>query len=1155
MSMLRNKVFVLLLLLLAFGYACLAQETITVPDDYLTIQAAIDAANPGDTVYIKAGRYTENITITKPLHLVGEDRTKVVIQPADTEKDVIAVELSDGEVSISGIRVSDGHTGIYAVASIGSLIMLKDVIVAKNQFGVVTFGDGLFFIKGSYFVNNISTGLQLGNAITMVKSSEILLGGTGLVLVGSVNVTLNNNLIGLCRVGIYTHTQSCGWTNAEKVFRGAIAGAGNRVYVQETALCPDYPGSPWPDEFIDKAWGDRIAKAADDDSRGVSLYGGQDYEGALNAFQSGLALLENAPFSLLTADFNNNIGNAYTDMGNYKDALISFQSARAVFISYGMDVNVAKTDNNIANVYINLGRYEDAVKAYQSARAVFASHGMDVDVATIDMNIGNVYSYRRRYEDAVKAYQSARVVFVAHNMDVKVAIIDQDIGVVYEEIGQYENALNSFQSARLVFANHGMDVYVAHVDGDIGIVYYYLGRYKDAIAKYQSAQAVYKSHIMDIDVARTDQNTGSIYGNLGRYEDALAKFESARAVFASHEMDVDAAKCNQGIGVVYDDLGRYEEAIAAYKSAQAVFATHGMDVDVATINMNIGVVDYHRGRYQDAPGNYNKALGILDQVPPVTGMEYSYPALRWVILENEGECYEKLSKWKEAREAYRGAITVIESLRGCMRSAELKTSWQEKTQYVYELLIKLLIDHGEGTAAFPYAERCRARTFLDALYQGSIKPNQLISPEAGISSGAIDPDVIDEAIASGQGELKASEAVLEYFVTDTGIYLWVVTSDGISAPIFIKYPREQLMKDVITLRQTLESSNLDQITRTQLLSKFLTSFYAKLVKPGLDKLTGKKVDTLIFIPSGPLWYLPFSALQATDQETGTASYLIEHYTIAYLPSLASLSALTKEGAQPVPEKPMIALADPAISVTQLQTSSKCAVEPLPRYPGLVQAAEEFADALVGGDTGERYVYAGSKAQEGVAYTVEGEKVEVYAAHGQFNPYVPLQSKLLLAPGGETTRVQSDSRVPDGNYHAWEALLTDHRGTELVVLAACESLLPHLGEMKGAMAVLGDEECDQVKLTSDQLEQIVVGDEVVGLARAFLSSGAEAVLGTLWLANSTAVQKVLVSMAKYHKNKGETWAQALAKAQRDLIKDAAFTNPWLWAPYQLIGRWR
>ncbi len=1274
-----GKALALMLLLLAVGSTCLAQQTITVPDDYPTIQAAIDAAQPGDIVYIRAGRCTENITITKPLQLRGAGRTKVIIQSSDPKKDVITVELSYGNVEIQGLEVTGGDTGISVKVAGGSQAKITSIIAYRNKYGVVAFGSGTLIITVSYLIDNEVFGLFIAASNAHVWDNEVLRGGTGILLLGKVNVTLEGNLIGLCEWGIDTYTSGCGWEKGESRFSGKVTGTGNRINGLKTNLCPAYPGSPWPDGFIDSAWGDAIAKAADTFNRGMTLYNDQDYESALVAYTAGLRLLANAPFPLLEAYFNNSIGVVYKELGRYEDALAKYKSARAVYVSHGMDVDVADIDTNISsvyaelgwykdalakyrsaravfaahnmdvtvatidqnigNVYKELGRYANALSKYRSARAVFVAHNMDVDVAKIDQNIGNVYAHLGRYEDALNAYKSARAVYLARNMDVDVAKIDQNIGIVYADLGQYEDALAAYQSARAVYAAHNMDVDVAGIYANIGNVYEGLGQYEDALAAYQSARAVYAAHNMDVTVATIDANIGVAYRKLGRYEDALTAYRSARAVFASHGMDVGVATINQGIGVVHEELGQYEDALAEYQSARAVFASHGMDVGVATIDQSIGVVHEELGQYEDALaeyqsaravyvshnmdvdvatidqniGNvykelgryanalskyrsaravfvahkmdvdvatidtnigvvydklgkhknalssYNEALDILDKKPPAAGMNYSYPTTRWVIYNNMGIANEDLQNWDAARQSYEKSIAVIESLRGYMRSEKLKTAWQEKTQYVYEHLIKLLYQMEQGSNAFPYAERCRARTFLDALYQGSIKPSQLISPEAGISSGAVKPSVIDAAIGASRKELRPNEAVLEYFVTQDGIYLWVITGDGISAPIFIKYSRDQLMRDVITMRKTLESNNPNQST----LAEFLTSFYTKLVKPGLDKLTGRKIDTLIFIPSGPLWYLPFAALEMSDQEKvpsgglGVRSpYLVERYTIAYLPSLASLSALTKEGAQPVPEKPMIALADPAISATQLQTSSKCAVKPLPRYPGLVKAARSFADELVGSDTGKQYVYAGSKAQEGVAYTVVGEKVEVYAAHGQFNPSVPLESKLLLAPGGEATRVQSDSRVPDGNYHAWEALLTDHRGTELVVLAACESLLPHLEEVKGALAVLGNKKCNQVTLSSNQLEKIVVGDEVVGLARAFLSSGAESVLGTLWLANPTAVGKLLVAMGAYRKG-GDSWAQALAEAQRNLIKDTASSNPnpWLWAPYQLIGRWR
>ncbi|MCS7240640.1 MAG: CHAT domain-containing protein, partial [Candidatus Bipolaricaulota bacterium] len=188
-----------------------------------------------------------------------------------------------------------------------------------------------------------------------------------------------------------------------------------------------------------------------------------------------------------------------------------------------------------------------------------------------------------------------------------------------------------------------------------------------------------------------------------------------------------------------------------------------------------------------------------------------------------------------------------------------------------------------------------------------------------------------------------------------------------------------------------------------------------------------------------------------------------------------------------------------------------------------------------------------------AYRPAGHEVVLYACHGVFNPIAPLASKLLLAPEREAY-APGDPRVPDGNFHAWEVLLTDHSGVELVVLGACETLLPAFRNLQGTLAVLAGEECERVELTAEQLEDITSGDEVVGLVRAFLSTGAQSVLATLWQANPLAVEALLVRAAE-HRLAGKSWAQALTLAQRELLQSHAFAHPWFWAPYQLVGRWR
>lgn len=53
--------------------------TIRVPDDYPTIQEAINAASPGDTIQVAAGTYYERVTVNKTVTLIGEDPLTTII--------------------------------------------------------------------------------------------------------------------------------------------------------------------------------------------------------------------------------------------------------------------------------------------------------------------------------------------------------------------------------------------------------------------------------------------------------------------------------------------------------------------------------------------------------------------------------------------------------------------------------------------------------------------------------------------------------------------------------------------------------------------------------------------------------------------------------------------------------------------------------------------------------------------------------------------------------------------------------------------------------------------------------------------------------------------------------------------------------------------
>ncbi len=62
-----------------FGLVNAESNTIVVPDDYSSIQEAINNAIEGNTIFIKKGTYVENPVVNKSVSLIGEDRDSTVI--------------------------------------------------------------------------------------------------------------------------------------------------------------------------------------------------------------------------------------------------------------------------------------------------------------------------------------------------------------------------------------------------------------------------------------------------------------------------------------------------------------------------------------------------------------------------------------------------------------------------------------------------------------------------------------------------------------------------------------------------------------------------------------------------------------------------------------------------------------------------------------------------------------------------------------------------------------------------------------------------------------------------------------------------------------------------------------------------------------------
>jgi hypothetical protein len=125
-----------LLLALMQPFAGLQPLVLRVPQDYSTIQAAVNAAPEGATILIGPGTYVENITITKSLTLEGSGIGGTILHAPlpPPENPVLTVQAPERVVTLRMRRltVTRPNTTAWTKASIGIVVLTKASLVLEQ---------------------------------------------------------------------------------------------------------------------------------------------------------------------------------------------------------------------------------------------------------------------------------------------------------------------------------------------------------------------------------------------------------------------------------------------------------------------------------------------------------------------------------------------------------------------------------------------------------------------------------------------------------------------------------------------------------------------------------------------------------------------------------------------------------------------------------------------------------------------------------------------------------------------------------------------------------------------------------------------------------------------------------------------------------------
>jgi CHAT domain-containing protein/Tfp pilus assembly protein PilF len=853
---------------------------------------------------------------------------------------------------------------------------------------------------------------------------------------------------------------------------------------------------------------------------GTVYYKLGQYSQALEHYQQALVISQEIGDRDGENTILSNMGGIYLSQGQYLQALEYFQKALAIAREIDDRAGEGASLSNIGTVYNSLGQYPQALEYLQQALAIEQEIGNQAEKGSILNNIGTVYYSLGEYPQALEYYQQALAIEQEIGDRSGEENTLNNIGANYSSLGQYMEALEYFQRSLAI----AKDIQDLHGEGlslaNMGEVYRNLSQYTQALEYYQQGLAIAQEMGDRPEEANRLGNIGAVYEQLGQYEQALDYFQRVLAIAREIGDQVEEGRTLNNIGTVYYSLGEYPQALEYYQQALAILQEIGSQAGEWTTLNNIGEVYRNWGQYAQALEYFQQALRIARKIGDRSG--------ETTPLDNIGSLYEEWGDSAQAIAYYQQAIEVYESIQTEIRVEDLKTSFVAGRINTYKRLIPLLWKERHYQEAFNYAERARARAFLDGLAGGAkdfradasselLRQEQELLGEIGAlrnqlatlhngSEGDMD------AIAAVQGELARSEAnyaqllteiklqspeiaslvsvdvisltdlqslldanttLVEYFITEERTLVFLISHDTFET-VVIDVSQDDLTQTITTFR---DFANLDNPHPPS-----LKQLYGWLIAPLKDKL---KTPVLGIIPHGVLHYLPFAAL------TDGTRFLSDDYTLFILPS-ASVLRFIQEKRKPE-SNTVLALGNPTTDLPSLQFAGQEAESIAKLYR---------AEALVGTTATESSVWDRA-GNTGILHL---------AAHGEYNPYNPLFSAIHL-----TRDARNDGRLEVHEVYGLDLTVA----TNLVVLSACETNV-------GAVSA---------------------GDEVVGLNRAFIYAGTPTVISSLWNVDDAATA-LLMERFYTHLRSSKSKGEALRQAQ--MAVRVKYPHPYYWASFVLTG---
>ena len=270
------------------------REGLVIPKDFPTIQEGVNAASPGDTVFVTRQRtYFEQVTIPptkKGVWLVGEDPQTTTIDgsyaPPGSLSHGILVECDNVLICGFTINSTPYGSGIHIVGANNTIV--NNIVTNGLGDGINMDGSGNT-VTGNIIRSNLRCGVRISGSNSTVTSNIIESNDRCGVLLNGANATIEDNYVGSSlECGICIASGEYNLVKNNTIRRNALAvqcdpgTKGNRIYQNR------FIGNDKKPQAIDNGtntWDDGYPYAPDNETGGgnywsdfscIDLYSGEN---------------------------------------------------------------------------------------------------------------------------------------------------------------------------------------------------------------------------------------------------------------------------------------------------------------------------------------------------------------------------------------------------------------------------------------------------------------------------------------------------------------------------------------------------------------------------------------------------------------------------------------------------------------------------------------------------------------------------------------------------------------------------------------------------------------------------------------------------------------------------------------------------------------